>query len=251
MGDETSHAGRSAMRALDVLRAYRDARRPLSLTELSQRAEMPVSTCHGVVKRLLGEGWLYLVSGRDLYPTRRLWDLADTLRRHDPIALRLEPALAALRDDVDETVILGARQGEAVVYLLVLESAQAIRYSSAAGDRKPLHSSSIGKVMLGQMAPAALDAWLAAHRLDAMTERTMTSADALRADLVRSASRGWYATRGENVRDVMALAAPLRLGGSVLGVAVAGPLPRIEASRDRLATRLLDCARALETRHDG
>jgi DNA-binding IclR family transcriptional regulator len=82
-----------------------------------------------------------------------------------------------------------------------------------------------------------------------MTPNTLTRADALRADLERSAARGWYATRGENVSDVMAIAVPLRLGSAVLGVALAGPLPRIQADEDRLAARLRACVDALEADH--
>ena len=151
-------ASRSSLRALEIFEAFRDARRPLSLSEAARLTDMPVSTCHGVFRALEQRGYLYFGSGRDAYPTRRLWDLAQEVNAHDPVARRLESSLAQLRDDVDETIILGVRHADTVLYLLVLESHQAIRYSSRAGEHKPLHSSAIGKVMLGAMAPADLDA---------------------------------------------------------------------------------------------
>lgn len=244
---ETSHAtSRSSLRALDVFEAFRAARRPLSLSELARHADIPVSTCHGVMRSLEQDGYLYFVSGRDAYPTRRLWDMAEEIRSHDPLARRLEPALARLRDEADETVILGTKQGDSVLYLLVLESAQAIRYSSSAGSRKPLHSSAIGKAMLGQLPAEQLERWLHGRTLDRVTDRTMTSARRLRADLDESATRGYFVTRGENVSDVMAVAAPLRLGGTVLAVAIAGPLHRMESAEARLSKRLLQCVRQLE-----
>jgi DNA-binding IclR family transcriptional regulator len=239
-------ASRSPLRALDVFEAFRAARRPLSLSELARLADIPVSTCHGLLRALEHNGFLYGVGARELYPTRRLWDLADEIRAHDPIAQRLEPALAALRDATDETVILGTRQGDAVLYLLVLESGQSIRYSSRAGERKPLHASAIGKALLGSLAPEALDAWLRTHALPRVTERTLVSARALRADLEASRARGWYATRGENVADVMAIAAPLDVGGAPLGLALAGPIHRMQPGEARLAKALAQCVRRLE-----
>ncbi len=243
---ETS-ASRSSLRALEIFEAFRQARRPLSLSELARIADIPVSTCHGVLRALEQRGFLYYVGSRDVYPTRRLWDLADEIRAHDPVARRLEPALAALRDDTDETVILGTRQGDAVLYLLVLESTQSIRYSSRAGERKPLHSSAIGKVMLGAMPSVELDAFLARDELPRVTRQTIVAPPALRRDLEAARERGWTATRGENVADVMAVAAPLRIGGRTLGVAIAGPIHRMQPAEDTLAAKLMHCIRTLET----
>lgn len=246
MSDHPTSASRSSLRALEIFDAFRAARRPLSLSELARITEIPVSTCHGVLRALEQRGFLYHLGARDVYPTRRLWDLADELRAHDPVARRLEPGLVALRDETDETVILGTRQGDAVLYLLVLESSQAIRYSSRAGERKPLHSSAIGKVMLGAMAPVELDAFLAPGDLPRVTKHTLVEPHALRRDLEAARERGWSATRGENVADVMAVAAPVRIGGRTLGVAIAGPIHRMQSAEQALAGRLTDCIRTLE-----
>lgn len=240
---------RSSMRALDVFEAYRIAQRPLSLTELSQRTRIPASTCHGVMRLLEQEGYLYFLGGREAYPTPRLWHLAEDIRRHDPLVQMLELPLSKLRDDLDETVILGVRRGDEVLYLLVLESRQAIRYSSRAGERKPLHSSSIGKVLLGQLSAEDLETWLTQRSLARVTDNTITTVRGLRADLARAAQRGYYMTQGENVSDVMAIAAPLHLGGTVLGIAVAGPMSRMAAVEAKVARRLMQCVRAIEKKN--
>jgi IclR family acetate operon transcriptional repressor len=246
MSTDAAAQNRSAMRALEVFEAFRTARRPLPLSELAQRTGIPVSTCHGVMRALESHGWLYYVNARDAYPTRRLWDTADEIRAHDPVVRRLEPALAALRDETDETVVVGARQGGSVTYLLVLEGRQAIRYSARAGESKPLHSSSIGKALLGELAPDTLDAWLREHALERITANTITSAKRLRADLDSGRQRGWFATRGENVADVMAVSAALRGFGAPLGVAVAGPVHRMQGREAATAKRLVACLRRLE-----
>lgn len=246
MSTDAAAQNRSAMRALEVFEAFRTARRPLPLSELAQRTGIPVSTCHGVMRALESHGWLYYVNARDAYPTRRLWDTADEIRAHDPVVRRFEPALAALRDETDETVVVGARQGGSVTYLLVLEGRQAIRYSARAGESKPLHSSSIGKALLGELAPDTLDAWLREHALERITANTITSAKRLRADLDSGRQRGWFATRGENVADVMAVSAALRGFGAPLGVAVAGPVHRMQGREAATAKRLVACLRRLE-----
>jgi DNA-binding IclR family transcriptional regulator len=42
-------SSRSSLRALEVFEAFREARRPLSLSEVARMTDMPVSTCHGVL----------------------------------------------------------------------------------------------------------------------------------------------------------------------------------------------------------
>ncbi len=236
----------AAARTLDVLETFRAARRPLTLSELARLARIPVSTCHGLIRTLERRGFLYFPSQREVYPTRKLLELAREIDAHDPIAARLAPALEALRDATGETVILGIRHDDAVLYLLVLDSPQIVRYTARAGEHKPLHSSSIGKVMLGALSDAALDAWMKSHALSRITENTITSARKLKRDLQQARERGYFVTRGENVADVMAVAAPLRLGSEMLGVAIAGPLHRMQEMERRHAARLAQTVRSIE-----
>lgn len=233
----------AASRTLDLLEAFRSARKPLSLSALARIAGIPVSSCHGLIRTLERRGFLYYPSQHEAYPTRRLYELAREIDAHDPIAQRLAPALATLRDDTGETVILGLRDGDAVLYLLVLEGPQVIRYTARAGERKPLHSSSIGKALLGSLSSDALDDWLAGRTLPRITDRTITSATKLKRDLAAARARGYYVTSGENVADVMAIAAPLSIGSAALGIAVAGPLQRMEPRLRKHAERLLATVR--------
>ena len=241
----------AAARTLDVLETFRGARRPLSLSELARLARIPVSTCHALVRTLEQRGFLYYPSQREAYPTRKLLELARDLDAHDPIVARLAPTLAALRDATRETVILGMRQGDAALYLLVLDSPHIVRYTAHAGEFKPLHSSSTGKCFLGLMDDDELDAWLRSHALARVTPGTITSARALKRNVQESRASGCYVTRGENVADVMAVAAPVKAGSAQLAIAVAGPLHRMEAQVAKHSERLLATVREIERQPHG
>lgn len=232
---------RSALRPFNILDAFCSAKRPLSLSEMAQLANIPISTCHSVVHSMEQSGLLYFLSSRETYPTRRLWDMAREINSNDPIATRCLPFLTELRDSTNETVILGTRQDDRVLYLLIVESGQTIRYSSQAGDFKPLHSSSIGKALLSTMPDAELNAWLKSHDLAQATSQTITSSKQLLKDIAATRSRGYSITRGENVEDVMAIAAPLQRSSMTLGLAIAGPLNRMESKVDDISRQLLSC----------
>jgi len=227
----TNQAVKSAERVLDLIEAFAVAKRALSISELADRLDVPVSSCHGLVHTLLQRGYLYgLGSRKAVYPTRRLFDAADVIAAHDPLVDRLRGEMERLRDETRETVILGKRQGDAVVYLELLEGPQTIRYTAAVGELKPLHSSAIGKVMLATLDDADLRDHLSQIELARVTENTKVDVAELFDDITRGRAAGVQVTRGENVADVMALAVPVELGGDAIGVAIAGPIHRMSGN---------------------
>lgn len=230
----------SVERAFAILETFERERRPLSMKELAESCRIPASTCHALVHTLLKRAYLYQTGQRkDLYPTRRLHDLGATILAHDPVLQRLEPAMAALREATRETVILGKRRKDAIVYLDVLESPEVIRYSAEPGDAKPLHSTSIGKALLSALKPRELRALLAGLARKRVTDATITGLDALIADIEEGRRRGCFVTRGENVPDVTAFAVPVAINNELFGIAVAGPSHRMNAREDQMRTALL------------
>jgi IclR family acetate operon transcriptional repressor len=236
---------KSAGRTVDLFEAFAQSRGPLSLSELARRLNVPHSSCFNLVRALESRGYLYSVGERRrLYPTRRLFDVASAIAAAEPVVTRVEPTLVALRDATRETVLLGKRQGNRVIYLGVIEGPQTIRYTAQVGSTKPLHSSSIGKALLSALSPLERAETVAQLPLDAMTDATITDPAALLAELEVSAARGYSQTRGENVADVMAIAKPVRLDGSLYAIAVAGPMPRMDAQvSSHLAAAAEACGR--------
>lgn len=226
-------------RVLDIFETFQKAQKPLSLSDLAELAGIPKSSCHAIVGTLLARGYLYsLKRPRALYPTRRFLDITREIHDKDPFVERVMPLLERLRDTSRETVILGKRQGDAVIYLQVMESRHPIRYSARPGEFKPLHSSSIGKAVLGSLKEAELRAQVAGLALPAVTGGTLTEPEALINDILDSRRRGYFVTRGENVPDVWAVSAFLAVNSETLAIAIAGP-------RHRMENNVLECAQLL------
>jgi IclR family acetate operon transcriptional repressor len=231
---ETAGSVKAAARALDVIEAFARTTSPLSLSELAAQIGAPLSTCHGIARTLQARGYLYaLEKKRGLYPTRRLYEVAVGMARHDPLLERLRPALIALRDWTGETVVLARREGDEVVYLEVLESPQTIRYATKPGERKPIHSSSLGKALLSLDDRTAFDSFLRRSPLRAVTPHTIVDGEALWRQLQESRKLGYITSRAENVTDVTAIAMLVNIGGETLALASAGPIARYEAKFDR------------------
>jgi DNA-binding IclR family transcriptional regulator len=219
----------SVERAFAILETFERERRPLSMKELADYCRIPASTCHSLVHTLLKHAYLYQTGRRkDLYPTRRLYDIGATIVAHDAVLQRLEPVMQELRDATHETVILGRRQKDRVVYLAVVEGPEVIRYSARAGDTKPLHSTCIGKALLSAMEEEEARSLLSGQSLTRITTATLTDVDALLANIAAGRQRGIFITNGENVPDVMAMAMPIAINNEGYGLAVAGPSHRMD-----------------------
>jgi DNA-binding IclR family transcriptional regulator len=224
---------KTAGRTVEIFETFAQSQEPLSLSEISRALNAPLSSCLYLVRALENRGYLYAVGARKhLYPTRKLFDIAKAIAVGESWIERIEPELVELRNVTRETVILGKRQGNKVVYLAIYEGPQTIRYSSSVGELKPLHSSSIGKALLSVLDATERKKLITKLSLDAITAATITDPIALAKDIKKAAELGHAVTRGENVADVMAIAKPLLLGKEYYGLAIAGPLYRIGAEAE-------------------
>lgn len=237
---------RTATRTIEIFESFARTQTPLSLTDLARQLNAPVSSCLYLVRTLENRGYLYSFGSRKgFYPSRKMFDVASTIAMTEPGIERMEPILKKLRDETQETIILGKRQGKQVVYLLVYEGTHTIRYSAQAGDLKPLHSSAIGKALLGLLSPADFDKLVAKVKLDRVTPNTITTPEQLRKDVADSADQGYAISRGENVNDVMAIGKAFQLGSDDYGMAIAGPIYRILENKDALVTSLIESCAAI------
>ena len=238
---------KTAVRTVNLFEVFSRRKGPMTLTQISESLSAPISSCHGLVRTLIGMGYLYTSEQtRAIYPTKRLLDIAQTIAAHDPVLESVVPLLKDLRDSSNETILLGRRQGDVILYLDVIEGAQTVRYSAGVGEMKPLHSSAIGKAFLGRLEPAERAAQIARLPLDLHTPNTIAERENLEADLTQGVAKGYFVTRGENVVDVMGLATTVEVFGDVFGVAIAAPLARMEAEETTQAARLLAVRDRLE-----
>lgn len=233
-------------RVVNIFQTFETSQRPMSLTDLASAAGIPKSSCHAIVGTLIARGYLYSLSRpRALYPTQRMYDVTRRILSNDPFIERVRPLLLQLRDETGETVILGKRQGDLALYLQVIEGDSAIRYSARSGEQKPLHSSSVGKALLGSMREVDLREFIHGRQFAAITPNTLTDPQDLVESILQSRKRGFYVSQGENVPDVWAVSAGVQLNTESFALAVAGPRNRLEPSVMKYAHLVVQACRLL------
>ena len=227
---------KTAGRTVDLFDLFASTQVPLTLSEIALALNAPQSSCFNLVRAMEARGYLFSAGGKKrLYPTRKLLDIATAISNYDPIVPRMQPLLEQLRDETEETTILGTQQGLRVIYLAVAEGKRTIRYISRAGELKPMHSSAIGKALLTMIPAAEREKLIKRLPKPSITEATITSNEALLSEIAKAEARGFAVTSGENVVDVMAIAVPFKFEGVPYAIAIAGPVGRFDTHFDQYA----------------
>jgi len=207
-----------AENVLAMFELFARERAPRTLTALAEQLGLPKSSTFNLIHTLLD----------------RLLELANGIAEGDPFLLRIHGYLDALAADTGETALLGIRERLDVIYVDVKECSTPIRYSAKVGDRRPVWTASSGKAILTSL-PAK-------ERRTVLQALRAPDARELAEELEASRLRGWCEDRAKTAPDVMGIGVPLVCGDRHFGLAVAGPIYRMQERREALAHALMTAA---------
>lgn len=199
------------------------------IKDMAEDLGMSTSAVHRIASTLLAEGLLMQRPGSRKYSLSEgvtLWKASSSLER----VLACAPDyLRTLRDSTRETVHLAVRTGLKVTFPLGLESALELRVSSKVGTTAPLNASATGKVLLSSLSDAAIRQLLGGHALEAPTEYSIASIDALIKEMGQVRAHGYATNVSETETGVYTLAVPVRGddGEVVCALSVSAPLSRV------------------------
>jgi DNA-binding IclR family transcriptional regulator len=181
----------------------------LTLSEIAERAGIPMSSAHRIVTELVEHGLLERMPDRSYRVGNRLWEMGS----RTPGALGLReialPYLHAIQSRVRQHTQLLVRSGLDVLVIERLSSRDAVVNASIVGGRIPLQHSSSGIVLLADAADEVLDQVLA-RGLAPITRSSLRTPDQLR-DAVAAARRNGYAVSdGWIFEESRGIAVPVR-----------------------------------------
>jgi DNA-binding IclR family transcriptional regulator len=241
-GNSTSPGATVTSRALALVGAFDEEHRRLTLTELAQRAELPVPTAHRLVAELVGWGALARTSSGDYVIGRRLWDLGLLAPHQAGLVEVASPYLHDLYGATLATVHLAVREGTEVLYLDRLRGSASVPIVSNVGSRLPMHATGVGKVLLAHAPPDVQRAVLA--DLPRITAYTITQPGILQRQLT-AVRRDDHATTVEEMSlGGCSVAVPVRRG-QVVVAALGIVVPSLKRDKARLVSALQVAARGI------
>jgi DNA-binding IclR family transcriptional regulator len=240
----TINAIRRAMAVLERLAAARDG---LSVTELAGALHLSKATVFRILASLHGAGYVEQDSQTQYYRlTLKIASLAfafiDTIGFEDVC----QPYLTDLARETGELVQLAVVEHDEMIFVAKAESTQRVKLVPLLGRRVTLHASAAGKVWLASLPEEEAIRIVLKQGLLRLTDRTLTTIDAIRAEWARVRQQGYATTVQEYWDDVNSVGAPIRVGATmrvVAAITVAGPASRLTVERlHALAPRLITVA---------
>jgi IclR family transcriptional regulator, acetate operon repressor len=248
---KTGGGVQSLERAFAILETMADAGGVISLSQLAADAKLPLPTIHRLVRTLVDLGYVRQEASRQYSLGPRLIRLGETTSRM--VGRWARPHMERLAQELGESVNLAMLDGDQVVYVgQVMASRNSMRMFTEVGRRVLPHSTGVGKAMMAEMDPDAVNAILARTGMPARTEHTITDAVAFAAELGRTRERGYALDEGEQEVGVRCVAVAVPDTPQRLALSVSGPLPRMtDAFVDRATGPLHEAAAAISAEMRG
>lgn len=212
--------------------------------ELSEGLELPGPTIHRLLRTLIQRGYVMQL------PSRRYSLGPGLIRLGEGATRRLSswalPALSRLGEATQETVNLAVLDGDLAAYVAQVPSKHQMRMFTEVGRRVLPHAAGVGKALLSQLPDEDVRALVARTGLPGYTPTTLTTEEALLAEVADIRRRGYAIDEGEQEVGVRCFAVPIPGLALPLAVSISGPAGRVTLdAADRIVRALDDAAASL------
>ena len=235
---KSPHRGsiQSVDRALSLLESLAEAGGEASLTDLSRRTHLNVSTCHHLLSTLVNWGYVAKVPGRRSYALgARVLYLGHACLRQVDLPRRAQAYIDHINQVTGESVHLAVLQADTIITLVKREARHAVRVDSGMLGRSDApHATATGKAMIAWLPEDQIRRMLP-DGLKRFTDETIVDFDILIEELRHVRRNGFAMDREEFQPGVICVGSAIRdHAGAVVG-AISASAPAMRATEEHLA----------------
>jgi len=225
----------SLLNGLSLLLLYNPSTLLLTIREISKKLAYSQSKTYRLVKTLTNHGFLQKKPGTKQYALGlNILRLGLTAQQNLGLSVIARPFMEELSSLTKESVFLSIVNGSKRMVIEKVESDEPVRYSSpGVGAVSPLTIGASSKLLLAYLAEEDWGRLISNEGLKKYTSHTITDAGQLKRQLKEIRERGYAFSDREELKDVRAVAAPIRdsAGEVVAALGVGGPVYRMNKNR--------------------
>lgn len=214
------------MTLLDVLSRHPD---PVSLKQLALEAGLHPSTAHRILAAMAASGFAERLDPGAYRLGIRLLELGNLVKSRIAVRDVAMPLMQALHRNTGESVNLGVRQGDEIVYVERTSSGtSSVRVVHLLGARAPLHVTAAGKLYLAEENGRQLQEYGRRTGLPRFTVHSLVTLPALEKELDQVRRAGVAYDNEEIETGLRCIAAPVRddSGALVAALSLSSPTER-------------------------
>jgi len=226
----------SILRASSILRCFLGGKTSYRISELAIQLGLDRSTTYRLLLSLEKCGLVEKDKKTGEYSLGLgVFEIGNTYLRQMDFIQVSKPVMAELAAKVQETVHLAVLSGMEIVYVDKVDSPRTLGVMSKIGQRGPLHSTALGKVLLAFQPEAESSRMIKQIKLKPFTVNTISSKTKLMDELKKVRKQGYAFDFTESEQGVECIAAPIRnhLGNIVAALSISGPQRKINTPREK------------------
>ncbi len=204
-----THHVQSLARGLAVIRSFDEEHPSLTLSEVAKRTGLTRAAARRFLLTLADLGYV-AADGQRFSLTPRVLELGYAYLSSLTFPELAQPHLERLASQVNESSSVAVLDGEDIVYVARVATSRIMAVSITVGTRLPAHATSMGRVLLAELAPEDVGTRLGHQQLQAFTERTLTDPDALKGELSRVSDQGFALVDQELETGLRSIAVPIK-----------------------------------------
>jgi len=197
-------------RAFDILELLSREQHGLTLTEVGNRLDLHKSTVYRLLQALKQRGYIEKTTQGCYRLGMEFIELSSLYLNNLELKTEAQPILRELSSLTGNTTFLATLQENEVVYIDKMETHNSLRKYSIIGQRAPLYCTALGKSMLTGKTDAQIRRMYQNLEMKAFTAKTITTPDALVAEVERIRRRGWSVDEEEYEEGLRCIGAPIR-----------------------------------------
>jgi IclR family KDG regulon transcriptional repressor len=224
--EQRSFRNQSLERALQIISAFTFESRKLTLTELSNKLNIPLATTYRLALTLMDYGFLEFDETRKQYSLGlRLMEIGSIVSNSFSLGQIASPTLNELLAKVgNKNVVLAIFRDDETVYVVKKEDPRnPIKFATTeAGRHRPPHFGMFGLLFMAFMPDKEVDRILKKSPLTAFTSKSIVRVDQFKARLGEVREKGYAIDDGGAFEGLSGVAAPVydAEGKVVAGVGV-------------------------------
>lgn len=207
MGGEAAAVRTVTAKSLSVLGAFSQRTPHLTLTDIAEGADLPLSTAHRLVGELVSWGGLVRRSDHRYEIGPRLWRLGLLASMSRDLREAALPLMQDLAATTGENVHIAVRSGIRALYVERIAGTRSVPIVSRNGAELPLHATGVGKVLLAFADRATTEKALG--QLVRVTPYTIVESGRMARQIIEIRRRGWAQTAEEMTIGTCSVAVPV------------------------------------------
>lgn len=197
-------------KGLLVIQAFGGDARALTLAEAATRTDMTRASARRILMTLEDLEFVARQGDRHFVLTPKVLSLGYAYLSSMPLWSFAEPVLERLVEELGETCTISAMDGTELVYVMRIPVHRILSQGVTIGSRLPMYCHSAGRVLLSDLNPAQLDAYLLRANLKRYTPHTIVEPARLRKVIAEVARKGYAWVSGEMEENISGLSVPIR-----------------------------------------